>query len=99
MNNGNQTRRQSKSYGFFFVKPRRSLDADRVARQLAGMEGVDRVYVTEGDYGFLVKTKKFQFQMDEQKENEALQELVEKVSKTTGSNTRKAVSYIQYSRA
>jgi hypothetical protein len=99
MRTGRGMRQQSNYRSFFFVRPRERSDAGVVAKQLMSVKGVEEVYVTEGDCGFVVMTRKFAFQMDGDLEDEALKRLAVKVSKAAGSDVKKAVSYIEYSRA
>lgn len=42
---------------FFFLKPISNLNADELSSKLLGVEGIEEVYITEGDYGFLVKAR------------------------------------------
>ncbi len=42
---------------FFFLKPIPNLNADELSSKLLSVAGIEEVYITEGDYGFLVKAK------------------------------------------
>ncbi len=44
-------------YKFYFVEPQENADANRFAERLMGMKGVEEVFVTDGDYGFVVKAR------------------------------------------
>ncbi len=46
-----------KFYKFYLVNPKDNADPDTVAEKLIGFEDVEEVYVTDGDYGFIVKTR------------------------------------------
>lgn len=47
----------SKLHNFYFVKPMPNMDADTLSEKLLSVEGIEKVYVTEGDYGFLARVK------------------------------------------
>jgi len=51
------TKRVSTMHKFFFLKPLPNLNADALSSKLLDIDGIEEVYVTEGDYGFLVKAK------------------------------------------
>lgn len=92
-NNGNgaQIRRSAKKfYKFYFVHPPVNADTDRLAEQLIGMKNVEEVFVTDGDYGFIVKTRFF----DGKEPDDAYNY----ISKRLGSNFGKVTSYYQYSK-
>ncbi len=42
---------------FYFVKPPEDSDADHFAERLMGIKNVEEVFITDGDYGFVVRTK------------------------------------------
>ncbi len=46
-----------KFYKFYLVNPKASTDPETVAEKLIGFEDVEEVDVTDGDYGFIVKTR------------------------------------------
>jgi len=43
---------------FILIKPKDLSNADRVAKAIAICKGVSRVFVTSGDYGFVVSVNK-----------------------------------------
>lgn len=52
-----KVRREGQSYSLFFIKPKSRIDANRYAEKLASMEDVEEVMMTEGECGFIVKTR------------------------------------------
>ena len=44
-------------YKFYLVNPKDNADPDTVAEKLISFDDVEEVYVTDGDYGFIVKTR------------------------------------------
>jgi DNA-binding Lrp family transcriptional regulator len=50
-------RDEKKFYRFCLVNPKDNADPDTVAEKLIGFDDVEEVYVTDGDYGFIVKTR------------------------------------------
>ncbi|MEM4839493.1 MAG: Lrp/AsnC ligand binding domain-containing protein, partial [Candidatus Micrarchaeaceae archaeon] len=44
-------------YKFYLVNPKDNADPDTVAEKLISFDDVEEVYVADGDYGFLVKTR------------------------------------------
>ncbi|MGI0100329.1 MAG: hypothetical protein ACREBH_01220 [Candidatus Micrarchaeaceae archaeon] len=48
-----------KSYKFYLVHPPEDTNASDLAEQLISIKNVEEVFVTDGDYGFLVKVKSF----------------------------------------
>ena len=45
------------AYKFYFVEPRENADANRFAERLMSVKEVEEVFVTDGDYGFVVKAR------------------------------------------
>lgn len=43
-------------FSMFFLKPKKSLDVHTVAKRLVSRKGILEVMITEGTYGFIVKT-------------------------------------------
>jgi len=52
-------RLNKKFYKFYFLQPPENVNADHIAEQLIDIKNVEEVYVTDGDYGFVVKTRFF----------------------------------------
>jgi hypothetical protein len=77
-----------KFYKFYFLQPPTNVNADRIAEQLIGIKNVEEVFVTDGDYGFIVKTRFFEGQEPDDAFNF--------ISKRLGSNYGKVTSYYQY---
>ncbi|MGC8537539.1 MAG: Lrp/AsnC ligand binding domain-containing protein [Candidatus Micrarchaeia archaeon] len=44
-------------YKFYLVNPKENADPDTVAEKLISFDDVEEVYVADGDYGFIVKTR------------------------------------------
>ncbi len=47
----------NRPYKFYFVEPAENADADSFAERLMGLKNVEEVFVTDGDYGFVVKAR------------------------------------------
>ena len=47
----------SRLYKFFLVNPKANVDIDALTERLIGFKDVKEVYVTDGDHGFVVKTR------------------------------------------
>lgn len=70
----------------FFVKPGRSADAYATAKRLAAISKVQEVMITEGEYGFVVRSEGA-FDSEDP--------VLEKISKLVGASPKKAISYCQ----
>jgi hypothetical protein len=81
-------RLNKKFYKFYFVHPPKNADADHLAEQLIGIRNVEEVFVTDGDYGFVVKTRFFV--------GEEPDDVFNYISKKLGSNFGRATNYYQY---
>ena len=87
--NGTNVRRLSKKfYKFYLVHPPKNADADHLAEQLIGIKNVEEVFVTDGDYGFVVKARFF----DRKEPDDAYNYL----SRKLGGNFGRVTSYYQY---
>jgi DNA-binding Lrp family transcriptional regulator len=87
--NGTPIKRLSKKfYKFYFVHPPKNADADRLAEQLIGIKNVEEVFVTDGDYGFVVKARFFEGKEPDDAQNFLLKKM--------GGNFGKVTSYYQY---
>lgn len=49
-------KKQTNGYSYFFVKPKTHGDVQKVAKKLIGLDKVKEVVVTEGAFGFIVKS-------------------------------------------
>ncbi len=56
-NRARRAKRISGRFGFVFIDPEENADANAVAEKLIAIENVEEVFVTEGDYGYLVKVR------------------------------------------
>ena len=87
---GKRIRRVSRGYHYFFVKPRQNGDVEKAVERLMEIDGVKEVSVTDGEYGFLVKTH-----ADSKKSGNVL----DRIGKATGGRAVKAVCHCQYVKA
>lgn len=94
-NNGIGTRRKGSAkrlskgfYRFYFVEPPEGADADRLAERLMGIKDVEEVFVTDGDYGYVVKARSLEGKEPDDTDRHLI--------KCIGGNFCKAVSYYQY---
>lgn len=53
-----RTKRQA-FYKFYFLKPKENADADSIAERLMDLSSVQEVFLTEGDFGYVVKARFF----------------------------------------
>ena len=83
---GKEIRRVSRGCHYFFVKPGNG-DAHKVAARLMAIEPVREVSITEGEYGFVVKT--CEIREDEE-------EVLGKISRAAKGKSAKAVCHCQY---
>ena len=87
--NGTQIRRLGRvSYKFYLVHPPANSNADMLAEQLMEIKNVEEVFVTDGDYGFIVKTRF--------SEGKGSDDAYNYISKRLGSNLGEVTSYYQY---
>lgn len=87
--NGTHVRRLNrKFYKFYFIHPPKNANADHLAEQLIEIKNVEEVFVTDGDYGFVVKARFF----DGKEPDDAYNYL----SRKLGSNFGRVTSYYQY---
>ncbi len=54
---GIRIRKSAAPYSFFFLKPKKRLDADRYAESLLQHKSVQEVIMVSGEYGFIVKSR------------------------------------------
>ena len=82
-------RRDSRSYHYFFVMPAtdRKADVHKAAKSLMSIREVKEVAITEGDYGFIVRT-------DPLYDDEAL--LNKEITKVVGGSTRSVLCHCKY---
>lgn len=87
-NNGTVRRLDKDFYKFYLIHPPENADADHVAEQLINIKNVEEVFVTDGDYGFIVKARFF----DGKEPDDAYNYIFKKL----GSNFGRVTSYYQY---
>ena len=73
---------------FYFIEPRENADADLLAEKLISLKPVEEVFLTDGDYGFIVKARFFK--------DEEPNDVTKYISSKMGGRFGKVVSYIQY---
>lgn len=90
--NGNNApiKRSGNTYKFYLVEPPENGNADNLAAKLINIRNVEQVLVTDGDYGFIVKTRFFENLKDDHAYNY--------LSKKLGGNFGKITSYYQYTK-
>ena len=49
--------RRNAMHKFYFIKPKPNTNAEELALRLIGLKHVDGVFLTEGEYGFIVKAR------------------------------------------
>ena len=81
-------RMEKRFYKFYLIHPPKDSNADHLAEQLIGIKNVEEVFVTDGDYGFVVKTRFF--------EGAEPDDAYNYISKRIGNNFGKVTSYYQY---
>ena len=67
------TRSGKKFYRLYFLKPPISADMEDLGDALIGMKEVEEVYLTDGEYGYLVKTR-----FDEEKEPSNVERFIQR---------------------
>ncbi|MGC8538467.1 MAG: hypothetical protein ACP5MK_01190 [Candidatus Micrarchaeia archaeon] len=60
---------------FLLIKPNSMNNADEVAREIAAYEGVNKVFMTSGEYGFIAEVK------GNCSENQQIENVVKRLSK------------------
>ena len=80
--------KKSSLHRFYLISPKQNLDAGLLAERLLSLEPVEEVFLTDGDFGYIVKARF-------SKEGE-YEDTVDHIAKKLGSKFSKAVSYYQY---
>lgn len=80
--------RRGVMHKFYFIKPRYNANAAEFAERLIGLEHVDGVYLTEGDYGFIVRVR---FSEDSRPKN-----VTEYIAKNVSKKYGELTSYFEY---
>lgn len=81
-------RSNGRHYNFYLIEPPENADANHLAEQLITMKNVEEVLVTDGDYGFIVKT------ITSGKNGDNA--VCNYISKRLGGNFGRATSHYQY---
>lgn len=75
---------------FYLVAPRPNINSDALAERIIMLEPVEEVFLTEGDYGFIIKTRFFN--------GEEPKDIARYISRNVGSRFGKVVSHCTYSK-
>jgi DNA-binding Lrp family transcriptional regulator len=86
----NVKRSNRKLFKFYLLHPPKDANADNIAEKLISFSNVEEVFVTDGDYGFVVKARF----LDDKENDDAYKYL----SKKLGSGFGKVTSHYQYSK-
>ena len=93
-NNGNlveTTRSGKRFYRLYFLKPPVNSDMEDLGDELIGMKEVEEVYLTDGDFGYIVKTR-----FDEENEPSDVERFLQK---RLGNRYGKATAFDKYGSA
>ncbi|HUC39102.1 MAG TPA: Lrp/AsnC ligand binding domain-containing protein [Candidatus Acidoferrum sp.] len=83
-------RRKSSLNRFYLISPRQNTDADSFIEKLLSLKPVQEVFLTDGDFGYIVKAKF--------RNGRAPDDIVDSMAKKMDSKFGKAVSYYQYTK-
>jgi hypothetical protein len=84
---GKEVRRISHGYHYFFVKPKQNGSVDKAVARLMEIDVVKEVSVTEGEYGFVVRTNGI---------HEDDTEVLSRIRKVVKGKPAKAICYCSY---
>ena len=73
---------------FYFIEPRQNADAEELAEKLISLKPVEEVFLTDGDYGFVVKTRFFK--------GDEPGDITKYIARNVSRRFGKVVSYYQY---
>ena len=85
--NRKNIRMVSRGYHYFFVRPGRNSDIRRSVEKLMTIEPVREVSITEGEYGFVVKTNEI---------HSGEKEVLNRIRMAVNGTLKKAVCHCQY---
>ena len=85
-----KTSRKGTLHKFYFIQPKENANADQLAEALINLKLVEEVFLTDGDYGFIVKARFFN--------GREPKDVTEYISRKISNNYGKVVSYFQYSK-
>lgn len=57
MVNTTPSRKKGSLHRFYLIEPRPNADAGRIAEKLIALKQVEEVFLSDGDYGFIVKVR------------------------------------------
>ena len=80
--------RRAAMHKFYFIKPKPNTNAEELALRLIGLKHVDGVFLTEGEYGFIVKARVSGIGGKES--------IAECIYKNVGSRYGEVTSYFEY---
>ncbi len=81
-------RKKTNIHKFYLLRPKENANIDVLADQLISLKNVREVFVTDGDYGFIVKTR---FSEGKEPKN-----VTRYITKHIGQDYGKVVSYYRY---
>ena len=84
-----RVRRKALNNRFFFIEPVPSADAHEICVQLAKSNYIEKVYLAEGPYGYIVRTKR----IGEEKTRTLMERL-----RTQGMRCKSAETFYEYQR-
>ena len=85
---GGSAKRMSRLHKFFFVEPQENANADELAEKLISLKNVEEVFVTDGDCGFVVKTR---FSMEDEPKD-----VIQFIKNHVGRSYGAVVSHYEY---
>ena len=84
---GIEIRKVSRGHHYFFVKPKQNGSIDKAVARLMKIDVVKEVSVTEGEYGFVVRTNRI---------HEDDTEVLSRIRKVVKGKSAKAICYCSY---
>ena len=80
--------RKDSMHKFYFIKPKPNANAEELALRLVELKHVDGVFLTEGEYGFIVKARVSGIDGSEN--------VADYISKNVGSRYGEVTSHFEY---
>lgn len=80
--------RKYSSHRFYLISPRESMDSAAFIEKMLSLKSVQEVFLTDGDYGYLVKAK---FSKDDEPKD-----VVDSLAKRVDRKFGKVISYYRY---
>ncbi len=57
MANSTPSRKRGSLHRFYLIEPKPNVDAGKLAEKLVALKHVEEVFLSDGDYGFIVKVR------------------------------------------